>query len=168
MKRAVRSELVKLTTVQLPLVLLATGTVLTAGLALLTAADAGGSGAMAAKSLSTASGLTSVIGSSFLAMTMVFGVTVSTNEFRHSTATVTYLAIPSRSKVLAGKLVAGFCFGLLFGLLGAAVSTGIGMAFSSAKGTTCRSPRSRSSATAWAPCSAPACSAPSVWPWERW
>lgn len=136
MKGAIRAEMVKLTTIRLPFVLLAAGAVLTAGLALLTAADAGGSGAMAAKSLSTASGLTSVIGSSFLAMTMamVFGVTVSTDEFRHQTATVTYLVTPSRTKVLVGKLVAGFCFGLLFGLLGAAVSTGIGVASSSAKG----------------------------------
>jgi ABC-2 type transport system permease protein len=134
--RALRAEALKLATVRLPFGLLAIAAGLTAGLALLTAANAGGGGPMAAAPLSTASGLTSVIGTGFLAMTMatVFGVTVSTAEFRHSTITATYLATPGRARVLATKLLAGFAFGLVFGAVGSAVSTGVALAFSTAKG----------------------------------
>lgn len=136
MKRAVRAEALKLATIRLPFGLLAIAAGLTAGLALLTAADAGSGGPMAAAPLSTASGLTSVIGSGFLAMTiaMVFGVTVSTAEYRHSTATATYLATPRRAQVLAAKLLTGFASGLLFGVAGSAASTGAALAFTAAKG----------------------------------
>jgi ABC-2 type transport system permease protein len=37
----------------------------------------------------------------------VLGVTISSGEFRHHTATLTYLAAPSRARVLAAKAAAG-------------------------------------------------------------
>jgi ABC-2 type transport system permease protein len=48
----------------------------------------------------------------------VMGVTVSSGEFRHATATLTYLATPRRGRVLTAKVVAGACAGAVFGLVG--------------------------------------------------
>jgi ABC-type transport system involved in multi-copper enzyme maturation permease subunit len=59
----------------------------------------------------------------------VLGVTVSSGEFRHQTATLTYLEFPRRSRVLVAKLIAAALVGLVFGTVGSAVTTGIGLAF---------------------------------------
>ena len=42
-----------------------------------------------------------------LILAAVLGVTISSGEFRHHTATLTYLAVPGRNRVLAAKAVAG-------------------------------------------------------------
>jgi ABC-2 type transport system permease protein len=136
MVTSTRTELLKLRTIRLPLGLLATGAGLTAMMAVLTAARAGGPGSMAADPLDTAAGLTGVLATTYFAMlmAMVFGVTIATGEFRHQTATATYLATPDRVRVLAAKAIAAAGFGLLFGLVGAAITTGIGLGFVAAKG----------------------------------
>jgi ABC-2 type transport system permease protein len=115
---SIRTELLKLATIRLPLGLLATGGGLTATMAMLTAARAGGPGSMAADPLNTAAGLTAVLATTYFAMlmAMVLGVTVATGEFRHQTATATYLAIPNRVRVLGAKAIAASGFGLGFGL----------------------------------------------------
>ncbi len=61
-------------------------------------------------------------------------MTVATAEFRHGTATSTYLATPDRFRVLIAKAVAAFGMGLLFGLTVAGLATGISLAFVAAKG----------------------------------
>jgi len=83
MIRSVRTELLKLQTMRLPLVLLATAAGLTALVTILEAARAGGSGHMAAPPLNTAAGLTAVLSSTGFALLMaaVFGVTVASGEF---------------------------------------------------------------------------------------
>src|SRR5262249_49432592 len=64
----------------------------------------------------------------------VLGVIVASGEFRHGTATSTYLAIPERVRVLGAKAIAAATLGLLFGLAGAALTTGIGLAFIAGRG----------------------------------
>lgn len=136
MIRSVRTELLKLRTMRLPLVLLATAAALTALVTILEAARAGGSGHMAPPPLNTAAGLTSVLSGTGFAMLMaaVFGVTVASGEFRHGTATATYLATPDRVRVLIAKAVAAAAVGLGFGLAATGLATGIGLAFVAAKG----------------------------------
>jgi hypothetical protein len=58
--------------------------------------------------LSSAEGLRAILTNTGFAMLVaaVFGVTVATGEFRHQTATNTYLDQPNRTRILAAKLVA--------------------------------------------------------------
>jgi ABC-2 type transport system permease protein len=136
MTRQIRTELLKLRTIRLPLGLLATAGGLTALVTTLGAANAGGAGHMAPPPLYTTAGFTSVITRTGFAMLLaaVFGVTVSSGEFRHETATATYLATPNRTRVLAAKVVVAAGVGLLFGLVGMTLTTGITLAFVAAKG----------------------------------
>jgi ABC-2 type transport system permease protein len=128
MIRLVRIELLKLRTTRLTYGLLAAAAALTALDAVLRAARAG-LGKIAP--LSTATGLANVLTVTGFAMLIacVLGVTVSSGEFRHQTATLTYLEFPRRSRVLAAKLIAAALVGLVFGAVGSAVTTGIGLAF---------------------------------------
>jgi ABC-type transport system involved in multi-copper enzyme maturation permease subunit len=64
----------------------------------------------------------------------VLGVTVSSGEFRHRTATFTYLAAPDRNRVLAAKAIAAALAGAVLGLAGFAVSAVSGLAFVAARG----------------------------------
>jgi hypothetical protein len=132
---AVRAELLKLRTIRLPFILLATAAGLTALVTVLGATQAGGS-AHAPPPLNTAAGLTDVLSGTGLGMLMavVLGITISTGEFRHATATATYLAIPNRVAVLTAKTITAALAGLLFGLVTSGAATGIALAFVAAKG----------------------------------
>jgi ABC-type transport system involved in multi-copper enzyme maturation permease subunit len=142
MSRAIRAELLKLRTIRLPWVLLAIGVGLSALVAVLTASRAGSAGGgpgfrhLVIAPLNTAAGLKAVITTTDFALllAMVFGVIVASGEFRHGTATPTFLAVPRRSQVLLAKAVAAATFGVLFGLLAAGATTAIGLLFVSAKG----------------------------------
>lgn len=128
MSRAMRVELLKVRTTRLSYGLLGTGTLLTVLLAVLRAANAG-HGHTAP--LYTATGLSrvlTVIGFALL-MAVIFGASVSSGEFRHSTATVTYLAFPNRLRVLMAKVTVAAGVGLLYGALGFAASTVVAMIF---------------------------------------
>jgi ABC-2 type transport system permease protein len=133
MTRLVRIELLKLRTTRLTYGLLALAAVLTALDAVLRAARAG-HGKLAP--LATAAGLANVLTVTGLAMLIawVLGVTVSSGEFRHQTAALTYLAFPRRSRVLVAKLIAAGLVGLVFGTIGSAVTTGVGLAFVASHG----------------------------------
>jgi ABC-type transport system involved in multi-copper enzyme maturation permease subunit len=132
----IRAELAKLATVRLPLGLLGIAALLAAAMSLLTALQAGSGAAMADASLSTAAGLAGVLSTTYFAMimAMVLGITVSTGEFRHATATATYLAAPRRERVLAAKAIAAFGSGLLFGLAGGAITTAAGLSAAAVRG----------------------------------
>jgi ABC-2 type transport system permease protein len=134
MIRLIRVELLKLRTTRLTYGLLATAAVLTGVFAVLEAARAGSGGGPAP--LSTASGLNDVITAGIWALVLatVMGVTVSSGEFRHGTATLTYLATPHRGRVLTVKAVAGACAGAVFGLAGYVMALGVGLSFVAARG----------------------------------
>jgi ABC-2 type transport system permease protein len=136
MIRLIRIELLKLRTTRLGYSLLATGAGLTAMFAILEAARAGKGGGAAPDPLNTFSGFSSVIGSGVwgLLFAAVLGVTVSTGEYRHKTATLTYLASPDRTRVLAAKVAAAAVAGTLFGLATYLVAGGSALGFTLAHG----------------------------------
>jgi hypothetical protein len=136
MIRAIRAELLKLCTARLPWGLLA----LTVGLAtfhnVLFDSNAGGTGHASIPSLSTYSGQSRAIGipGELLLLATVMGIIVASGEFRHKTATTTYLAIPNRVQVLGAKTMAAAAIGMFFGLAGAAATTIVGLSFTTAGG----------------------------------
>jgi ABC-type transport system involved in multi-copper enzyme maturation permease subunit len=133
MSRLIRIELLKIRTTRLSYGLLATATGLTALLTVLRAATAGTG---KAPPLYTAIGLTRALTVSGFALliAIVFGATVSSGEFRHNTATSTYLATPNRAHVLVAKLIAAAGAGLLFGAGAFTASTAVTLTFVAAHG----------------------------------
>jgi hypothetical protein len=133
---AIRSELLKLRTARLPWGLLAA----TVGLAtvhnVLFDSNAGGTGHASIPPLSTYSGQSRAVGipGELLLLAGVMGIIVASGEFRHKTATSTYLAIPNRIQVLGAKTIAAATIGSLFGLAGAAATTVVGLSFTAAGG----------------------------------
>lgn len=134
MPRLVRVELLKLRTVRVSYGLLATGIGLTAVFSVLEAARAGSAGGVAP--LDTTAGLDAIIAGGIWALLMaaVLGVTASSGEFRHATATLTYLAAPRRDRVLAAKAVAAALAGAVLGLVGYVVSLAVALIFVAARG----------------------------------
>jgi ABC-2 type transport system permease protein len=135
MSRAIRSEALKLRTARLPWGLLGVALALTAVHAVLFDSNAGGTGHTAIKTLATATGQRQAITipGEVLLFAAALGVIVASGEFRHNTATSTYLAIPDRVRVLSAKVITAATIGLLFGMASAAVATGIGLSFIAAK-----------------------------------
>lgn len=133
----IRVELLKLRTTRLTYGLLVTTAGLSALFAVLAATRAGeGPGARALPPLSTAAGLsaaTTTTGFGLL-LAAVLGITLTTGEFRHGTATLTYLSFPHRTRVLAAKLTAAACGGAVFGLAGGAAATTAALAVATGKG----------------------------------
>lgn len=136
MIRLIRVELLKIRTTRLVYGLLATAVGLTTLFAILEASSAGGSGDYSPSPLYTASGFGAVVSGGIwsLILAAVLGVTVSTGEFRHHSATLTYLAAPGRSQVLAAKAVAGALWGAVFGLTGFAIAFGTALGFTMSDG----------------------------------
>jgi ABC-2 type transport system permease protein len=128
----VRVELVKLRTVRVTYGLILTVAALTGLFAVIESSVAGKtSGTYAVASLTTAAGQATVttLTSWSMILAAVLGLLVASGEFRHSSATLTYLATPDRKRVLLAKLFAAAIVGAIFGLVAAAVSTGLGLAF---------------------------------------
>jgi ABC-type transport system involved in multi-copper enzyme maturation permease subunit len=135
MKRLIQTEFLKLRTVRLPYGLLAGTAGLTALVATLIAFRSGGA-IRDLPSLATAAGLTNVITATRfgLLFATVLGVVVASGEFRHGTATPTYLGSPNRNHVMLAKITTAAGIGLLFGLVASGVATGVGAAFAAGKG----------------------------------
>ena len=129
MIRQIRIELLKLVTVRLSYGLLAFTVALTGIFSAIEASRAGTSSGVAP--LNTYSGLSSIVtgGVWGLIFAAVLGVTISSGEFRHQTATLTYLATPNRTQVLIAKAVAAAASGSVFGLVVYVVATGVGLGF---------------------------------------
>jgi ABC-2 type transport system permease protein len=132
--RLVRIELLKLTSTRLSYGLLATSVGLTLLWTTLEASRAGTPNGPAA--LTGSAGQTAIItgGVWGLILAAVLGVTISSGEFRHHTATLTYLATPRRARVLAAKAAAGGVAAAVFGLAGYVVTLAVGLIFTSAHG----------------------------------
>jgi ABC-2 type transport system permease protein len=134
MTRLIRVELLKLRTTRLSYGLLATAAGLIAAFSVLEASRAGSGRGVGP--LYTAAGFNAVVSAAIWALLLatVLGVTVSSGEFRHATATQTYLATPRRNRVLAAKAVAAACAGAVFGLVGYVISAGTGLIFVASRG----------------------------------
>jgi ABC-type transport system involved in multi-copper enzyme maturation permease subunit len=132
--RIVRIELLKLTSTRLGYGVLGASAGLTVLWTALEASRAGKTNGPAP--LSTVAGQTSIItgGVWGLILAAVLGVIISSGEFRHQTATHTYLAVPDRNRVLAAKAAVGAIAGAVFGLVGYAITLAIGLAFTAGHG----------------------------------
>jgi ABC-2 type transport system permease protein len=133
----VRVELLKLRTVRITYGLVLTVAALTGLFAVIESSVAGKtSGTYAVASLTTAAGQVTVttLTSWSMILAAVLGLIVASGEFRHASATLTYLATPDRKRVLLAKLFAAPFVGAIFGLVAAAVSTGLGLAFTAGRG----------------------------------
>jgi ABC-2 type transport system permease protein len=133
--RLTRVELLKLTSTRLSYGLLAASAGITVLWTTLEASRAGKPNGPAP--LTGYAGQASIItgGVWGLILAAVLGATISSGEFRHHTATSTYLAAPSRNRVLAAKAAAGAIGGAVFGLTGYAVTLTIGLSFTAAHGS---------------------------------
>jgi ABC-2 type transport system permease protein len=133
----IRVELVKLRTVRVTYGLVLTVAVLTGLFAVIESSVAGKtSGTYAVASLTSGAGQATVttLTSWSMILAAVLGLIIASGEFRHASATLTYLATPDRKRVLLAKLLAAAFVGAIFGLVAAAVSTGLGLAFIAGRG----------------------------------
>lgn len=130
----VRVELFKLRTTRMTYGLLAVAIALSGLFSTLEAARSGVGKPVAP--LYTATGLNSVItgGIWSLMLAAVLGVMMSSGEFRHGTATATYLVTPRRDRVLAAKAIAAALAGVVFGFVGWVIPTAVGLAFVASHG----------------------------------
>ncbi|MGD0702781.1 MAG: ABC transporter permease [Trebonia sp.] len=132
-----RAELLKLRTVRVTYGLILTVAALTALFAVIESSLAGKtSGTYTVASLATVAGQTTVttLTSWSMILAAVLGILVASGEFRHSSATLTYLATPDRTRVLLAKMPAAALVGAVFGLVAAAISTGFALAFIAGRG----------------------------------
>jgi ABC-2 type transport system permease protein len=134
MIRQIRIELLKLATVRLTYGLLAFAVGLTGIFSAIEASRAGKSAGVAP--LDTYSGLSTIVtgGVWGLLFAAVLGVAISSGEFRHQTATLTYLATPDRTRVLAAKMAAAAAGGAVFGLAVYLVAAAVGLGFAAGHG----------------------------------
>lgn len=135
---AIRTELLKIRTTRLTLGLLGAAAGLSLMIVVIESAQAGtgATGSTAIPSLSTVGGLRDILTNTGFAMLVatVFGAIVASGEYRHKTATDTYLDEPNRTRVLGAKIVAAALVGLLFGLIATVITTIAGLAIASGKG----------------------------------
>lgn len=134
MNRLIRTEFLKLVCTRMSYGLLAASVGITALWTTLQASRAGKPNGPAP--LSGSAGQASIItgGVWGLIFAVVLGVIISSGEFRHHTATFTYLAAPHRARVLIAKTVVGAVGGAVFGLAGYAVTLTEGLAFTAGHG----------------------------------
>ena len=131
---AIRLEFLKLRTTRMWLGLLALSGSLTVLVAVTESARAGAGGIV--PPLTTITGQRDILTTTGFGMliSMIFGTTVVTAEFRHKTISDTYLDQPDRSRVLAAKVIVAGLTGALFGLLATVITTGVATGFTTARG----------------------------------
>jgi ABC-2 type transport system permease protein len=133
MKRLIRIELLKLHTIRATYGLALAAAGITALFASLEASRGGRSGTTpiyTVAGLSTVSTATGVV----MVLAAVLGVIAASGEYRHTTATLTYLATPNRSRVLAAKSIAAAIAGFAYGIIAALVATATALIFVAAHG----------------------------------
>ena len=123
MARALQAELVKIRTTRMWWGLLLGLVALVALQVTVTAAFSGrspGAGQPALPGLDTAEGLRTALSSGFQSgylMALVLGTIIGAVDFRHRTATQTFLATPHRSRVIAAKVLTGAVYGLPYAVV---------------------------------------------------
>jgi hypothetical protein len=128
MSSALRAELIKIRTTRLWWGLLIGLVVLVVLNAALIAAFAGsdtGPGGPTLPTLDTPEGFRSALSSGFQSgylLAAVLGTIIGATDNRHRTATQTFLANPSRGRIVVAKMVAGAAFGAVYALAAQIVS----------------------------------------------
>ncbi len=83
--------------------------------------------------LDTSEGVQNVFSGASPPVMLIVGIMLVAGEFRHGTATATFLASPIRSRVLAAKLIAAGLVGALLAVPAAALALGVGLPWLDAK-----------------------------------
>jgi ABC-2 type transport system permease protein len=85
--------------------------------------------------LSTAEGIRNVMSAPNLGaiVALIIGILVIGGEFRHNSATSTFLVSPKRGRVVAAKLITSAMVGLVLGLISSGVTLAIALPWLSAK-----------------------------------
>jgi ABC-type transport system involved in multi-copper enzyme maturation permease subunit len=128
MSSALRAEILKIRTTRLWWGLLIGLAVLVALNAALIASFAGadaGPGAPSVPALGTPAGFRGALSAGFQSgylLAAVLGTIIGATDNRHRTATLTYLANPSRARVVVAKLLSGAAFGAVYALAAQVVS----------------------------------------------
>jgi ABC-2 type transport system permease protein len=127
MSALVRTELLALRTIRMPWALVVTAVVITGALAIDPVVDAGKAGA---PSIGTAGALLAVLGSVGRGslVVLVLGVLAVTAEFRHGTASATFLGTAQRPRVLVAKGAAVMLVGMAVAVANLAVASTVGLA----------------------------------------
>jgi hypothetical protein len=128
MSRTLRAEVLKIRTTRLwwgLLVRLAVLVVLNSALIAAFAGSDTGPGAPSLPALDTTAGFRSSLSAGFQSgylLAAVLGTIIGATDNRHRTATQTFLATPSRARVVVAKRLAGAGFGAVYGLVTQVVS----------------------------------------------
>ena len=136
MSATLRAEFLKLATTKTAAGLAGLAAAVTALIAALESATAGTGRGMAIPSLATPAGLRDALASTGFALiaAAVLGTVITCGEFRHKTATGTYLDQPDRTRVLAARAITAAAAGIVVGLASAATATSIAHSFAAARG----------------------------------
>ena len=136
MSATLRAEFLKLLTTRTAAGLAGLAVAVTALIATLESATAGTGRGMAIPSLATPAGLRDALASTGFALiaAAVLGTVITCGEFRHKTATGTYLDQPDRTRVLAARAITTAAAGIVVGLASAATATAIALSFAAARG----------------------------------
>ena len=132
--RLVRAEWTKLLTTRVWIGLLLGACVLVGGFAALFTGLAGQTGGPPALTdPAYAQAVFSLAGNARI-LSLVLGIIGTTQEYRHRTATPTFLASPHRGRVVAAKLVAYLAAGVPFALVACAVDVVVVLVYAGARG----------------------------------
>ncbi len=127
MNRLIRTELLKLHTIRATYGL---GLLVIAHTALFASLEATRAGRKVAP-ISTAEGLSTVSTATGVTMILaaILGVILASGEYRHTSASLTYLATPRRGRVLTAKATAAAIVGYAYGILAGLVATATALIF---------------------------------------
>ena len=134
MGRLVRSEWTKLLTTKVWIGLLLGACVLVGGFATLLTGLAGSSGGPPPLSDPGFAQLVFSLAGQASILSLVLGIIGTTQEYRHRTATPTFLASPHRGRVVAAKLVAYLVAGIPFALVACAVDVLVVLVYAGGRG----------------------------------
>ena len=133
MKNLIYAELLKLRTTRM-IYGLALAALALVGVSAISAISAAGN-SRGGPALNTAAGIRNVMaaGSAGSTLVLVIGILIMAGEFRHNTATSTFLISPHRGRVVAAKLAASALVGGALALLSSALTLAVALPWLAAK-----------------------------------